>query len=123
MLQVFSIDVYSLLDPGATLSFFTPLKAGMFGILQYVLNKQFMVTTPVGESVVTKRVYTNFPLILPNIVTQVELVEHDMIDFDSILGMHWLHDCFAFSFIDNNNCPVKISKQTHLRVEGGKFYS
>ena len=123
MLKIFTLDVYVLLDPGATLSFVTPLVAKKFDVLPDILHEPFLVSTPLGESVVTKRVYTNFPLILPNIVTQVELVEHDMIDFDSILGMHWLHDCFAFSFIDNNNCPVKISKQTHLRVEGGKFYS
>ena len=33
MLRVFSIDVYSLLDPGATLLFFTSLVAKIFDIL------------------------------------------------------------------------------------------
>ena len=32
---------------------------------------------------------------LPNKVSYVELVEVDMVDFDFILGMDWLHVCFA----------------------------
>ena len=30
-----------------------------------------------------------------NRVTYVALVEHDIFDFDVILGMDWLHACFA----------------------------
>ncbi|XP_069150083.1 uncharacterized protein [Solanum lycopersicum] len=95
MLQVFSIDVYALLDPSATLSFVTPLIARKFDILPDILNEPFMVTTPVDESVVAKRVYKNCPIILPNRVTHVELVELDMVDFHVILGMDWLRDCFT----------------------------
>ena len=54
-----------------------------------------MVTAPVGESVIAKRVYRNWSIMLSNGVTHVELVEVDMIDFDVILGMDWLHACFA----------------------------
>ena len=43
-----------------------------------------MVFTPVGDSVVAKRVYRNCPIMLPNRVTHVELVELDMVDFDVI---------------------------------------
>ena len=47
-----------------------------------------MVSTPVGESVVGKRVYRNHPIIFPNRVTYVELVQLDMFDFDVILVMY-----------------------------------
>ena len=40
-----------------------------------------------GESVVAKRVYRNCPIMLPNRVSYVDLVELDMLDFDVILGM------------------------------------
>ena len=33
---------------------------------------------------------------LPIRISYVEIVEHDMIDFDVILGMDSLHACFAF---------------------------
>ena len=57
MLKVFSIDVYALLDPGDTLYFVTPLIAKKFVILPDILNEPFIVTTSVGELVVSKRVY------------------------------------------------------------------
>ena len=48
MLKVYSIDIYSLLNTGYTLSFFTPLVAKKFYILLDILNGPFMVSTPVG---------------------------------------------------------------------------
>ena len=87
--------MYALLDLGATLSFGTPFIGSKFDIFPAILNEPFMVTTPVADLVVAKREYRDFPIILPNIVTHVELVELDMIDFDMILGMDWLHDFFA----------------------------
>ncbi|XP_069146008.1 uncharacterized protein [Solanum lycopersicum] len=95
MLKVFSIDVYALLDPGDTLSIVTPLVAKKFDILPDILNEPFMVSTSVVELVVAKRIYRNCPIIFVNRVTHVELVELDMVDFDVILGMDWLHACFA----------------------------
>ena len=74
ILKVFSIDVYVLLDPGATLSFVTPLVDKMFDILPDILHEPFIVSTPVGESVVAKKVYRNCPTMLPNRVSYVELV-------------------------------------------------
>ena len=54
-----------------------------------------MVTTLVGDLVVAKSVYINCPIMLPNRVTHVELVKLDMVNFDIILGMDWLDNCFA----------------------------
>ena len=48
-----------------------------------------------GDFVVDKRVYKGCPIALPNRVTLVDLIEVDMIDFHVILGMDWLHVCFA----------------------------
>ena len=59
----------------------------------------FMVSTLVGESVVANRVYRNCSIMLPFRVTHVELVELDMVDFDVILGMDWLHDFFLLLLI------------------------
>ena len=53
------------------------------------------MSTPVGESVVAKRVYQNCSIPLPNRVSNVDLVEIDMLDFDIILGMDWLNNSFA----------------------------
>ena len=45
------------------------------------------MSTPVGEPVIAKRVYTNCPIMLPNRVSYDELVELDMLDFDIIFCM------------------------------------
>ena len=95
MWKIFTLDVYALLDPGATLSFVTPLVARKFYVLPDILNESFMVTTPVSELVVAKMVYRNCPIMFPNRVSYVETVELDILDFDIILGMDWLHACFA----------------------------
>ena len=45
ILQVFSINVYNLLETGATLSFVTPLVASEFYSLLYILNEPFIMST------------------------------------------------------------------------------
>ena len=42
---------------------------------------------------------------LPNRVSYVDLVELDMLDFDVILGMYWLHACFA-----SIDCRTRVVK-------------
>lgn len=85
---MFSIDVYALLHHDLTFSFVTPLVAVRFNF--------FLVSTIVGDFVLVKRFYKGCPVSLRNRVTLVELVELDMLDFDLILGVDWLHSCFAF---------------------------
>ena len=64
-----------------------------------------MVTTPLGESVVVERVYRNCPIMFPNRVSHVKLVELNMVDFDVFLGMNWLHACFA-----SISCRTRVIK-------------
>ena len=54
-----------------------------------------MVTTPVSDSVVARRVHKNCAIMFPNRVIHVELVELDTVDFDVILGMDLSHTFFA----------------------------
>ena len=63
-----------------------------------------------GDSVVTKRVYQKFHVMLPNRVTLVDFVGLDMFDFDIILGMDWLHACFASIDCRTKGSEVPISK-------------
>ena len=121
MLQVFSIDVYDLLDPGTKLSFVTPLISKKFGIFPNILNEPFMASTPVGKLVVAKKVYRNYPLMFPNRVTYVELVELDMIDFDVILRMDWWHACFASMDCRMRVVKFKIPNEPVLEWKRGYF--
>ena len=69
MFKDFSNYVYVLLDPGDTLYFATLLIAR--SLTSDILNEPFMVSTPVGELFVAKRVYSNFTIMIPNRVTYV----------------------------------------------------
>ena len=73
------------------------------------------MSTSVGESVIAKRVYQNFPISFPNRVSNVDLVELDMLDFDIILGMDWLHAYSAS--IDCRTRVVKFNCPNELILE------
>jgi len=105
MFKVFSIYLYALLDHGSTFSFLTPFVAMKFEIFPEVLVEPCLVSTLVGDSVVAKRVYRSCPISLSHRVTLVDLVELDMLDFDAILGMNWLHACYA-----SIDCRTRVVK-------------
>ena len=56
----------------------------------------FSGSTPAGDSVVTKRVYKGRPIILRIRVTYIDLIELDILDFNVILEMDWLHARFLY---------------------------
>ena len=96
MLQVLLTSVYAFLDLGSTLSFVTPLLTLTFEILPKVLHDPIVVSMPLGETVRTNRVYKDCPIVVCGRTTCADLVELPMHDFDVILGMDWLHICYAF---------------------------
>ena len=49
MLNVFSIDLYSLPNPSATLFLFTPSISTKFENIPDIQDEPFMASTPVGE--------------------------------------------------------------------------
>ena len=77
------------------------------------------MSTPVGESVVAKRVYRNCPIMLPNSVSYVDLVELDMLDFDVILGMDWLHAYFASTDCRTRVMTFNFPNEPVVELKGG----
>ena len=77
------------------------------------------MSTLVGESVVAKRVYRICPIMLPNRVSYVELVELDILYFDVILSMDWLHALFVS--IDYRTMVLKFNfpNEPILEWKGG----
>ena len=61
-LRVFYLDVYTLLDPGATISFVTPYIVVNFGVSPKTLSEPFSVSTLVNDPVIARRVYMNYPI-------------------------------------------------------------
>ncbi|KAH0743127.1 hypothetical protein KY290_031120 [Solanum tuberosum] len=80
---------------GATLFFVTPYIVVKFDVSPETLSEPFSVSTPVGHPVIATRVYRNCPVTVSQKVTLTDLVDLEMVDFDVILGMDWLHSCYA----------------------------
>jgi len=100
---VFSYDVYALIDPGSTLSYVTPFVANKFGIEPELISKPLAVSTPIGDSVIARRVYRGCTVMICSRQTSANLFELEMVDFDVIMGMDWLASCYA-----NVDCRTKI---------------
>ncbi|KAH0709554.1 hypothetical protein KY284_010981 [Solanum tuberosum] len=105
MIKVFVFDVYAFLDPGASLSFVTPYVANKFDVLPEKLCEPFCVSKPVGEFFLADRVYRDCPVSVNHKDTMADLIELDMVDFDVILGMDWLHACYA-----SIDCRTRVVK-------------
>ncbi|KAH0669343.1 hypothetical protein KY285_023504 [Solanum tuberosum] len=105
MIQVFDLTVYALLDPGASLSFVTPYVAMNFDVIPEQHSEPFSVSTPVGESILAERVYRDCPISINHKSTMADLIELGMVDFDVILGMDWLHACYA-----SVDCRTRVVK-------------
>ncbi|XP_070004699.1 uncharacterized protein [Nicotiana sylvestris] len=95
ILYVQVIDCYALIDPGSSLSYFTPFIASSFGVEPEQLHEPFSVSNPVGDSITAVRVYRNCVVTICGHATMTDLIELGMVDFDVIMGMDWLYSCFV----------------------------
>ena len=94
-LSIFSHNVYVLIDPGSTLLYVTPLIAVKFERTPELVVKPIEVSTPVGESIIAKRVYHNYVVTVCDHDTLADFIELEMVNFDVIMGMDWLASCYA----------------------------
>ena len=92
-LYIFCFSLYGLLDQGTTFTFVTPLVASKFDLLLEILHEPFLVSTPRGDNIRVERLYRDCPITVLDRVTNANLIEFIMLDFDIILGMDWLHKC------------------------------
>lgn len=95
MLRVFHLDVYLFLDLGSNLTYVTLLAAVTFQVGPEILSQPISVSTLMGESVVDRRVFREFPITILHKILLAYLIELEMVDFDIILGMDLLHLCCA----------------------------
>lgn len=98
--------MYVLMDPGSSFSYVTPLVAVNFEISAEKIPEPILVSTLVGESIVAKQVYKKCPITVLHRVLFTDLIELDMVHFDIILSVDWLHSCYAS--IDRRTRVVKF---------------
>ena len=117
MLQVLSINVYALIDLGSTLSFLTPLVAREFNVLPDALMETFSATTPVGDSIVARIVFRIVLYHCPIMILWLNW--YNLIWLTLIMGMDWLHACFASIDCITRVVKFQFSNKPILEWKGG----
>ena len=100
--KVCSMDGHVLFDLGSTYSYISPYFASRFSEPPTRLDSPFLVSTPMGQSLIVQVVFRSCVVSVCGIDTLVDLMLLEMIDFDVILGMDWLASCHA-----TVNCHLK----------------
>lgn len=68
---------------------------GKLCIVGESLDQPFILSTPVGKSIVSWRVYRGCTTEINNSQTSVYLLELEMVDFNIIMAMDWLASCYS----------------------------
>ena len=100
-LQLSLIQVYALIDPGASHSFVSHRITRNLNVLPSRLNVGMVVSTPLGKNINIDEVYKGVILNIEGAELRADLMPLALDDFDLILGMDWLSrhrarvDCFT----------------------------
>ena len=99
------MDIKSSLYPEAHLSFVTPYVANHFEVFPKKHCEPFYVSNSVGESILAEIVYPDCPIFINQKNTITDLVKFEIVDFDVILDIDWLHSCYA-----SIDCRTRVVK-------------
>jgi len=100
-LQLDTMQVYALIDPGASHSFVSYRIVNNVHVLSSNLGVGVTVSTPSGENIHIDDIYIEVKLYIGGLELRADLMPLDLYDFDVILGMDWLSkhkaqvDCFT----------------------------
>ncbi|WMV13518.1 hypothetical protein MTR67_006903 [Solanum verrucosum] len=80
--------------------------------------KPLEVFTPIGESIIARRIYRNCIVTVCGRDTLIGLVELQMVDCDVIMGMDWLASCYATIDCRTKMVHFHIPKEAVLEWKG-----
>lgn len=95
ILIVCSYFIYTLFDPGSILSYVTPFITRKLSTVPALFWKPFAVSTPIGNSIIAKRVYRGCTIEIVGCQTSADLIVLEMLDIDIIMDMDWLASCYT----------------------------
>jgi hypothetical protein len=85
-----NLNVHVLFDLGATHSFIARTIFTKLGMRVEVVEKGFVIRTPMVNIVETNNMYVGVGVSLTSYETEVDLIPLELHNFDIILGMDWL---------------------------------
>jgi hypothetical protein len=86
-LQLDTMQVYTLIDPGASHSFVAYKIMNNMHVLSSKLGVGVTVSTPLGENIQIDDIYRGVKLYVARLELRVDLMPLELYDFDLILGM------------------------------------
>jgi hypothetical protein len=86
-LQLDIMQVYTLIDPGASHSFVAYKIMNNMHVLSSKLGVGVTVSTPLGENIQIDDIYRRVKLYVGGLELRVDLMPLELYDFDLILGM------------------------------------
>ena len=89
-ISLFDNDAHVLVDSEATHSFISREFIERVGIKMRPTECSMVVSLPIGDSLITNRVYRGSKVTIESHEFEVDLIVLDIHDFDIILGMDWL---------------------------------
>ena len=89
-ISLFDTDAHVLVDSGATHSFISREFIERVGIEMRPTECSMVVSLPMGDSLITNRVYRGSKATIASHELEADLIVLDIHDFDIILGMDWL---------------------------------
>ena len=85
-----NLNVYVLFDLGATHSFIIRRIVTKLGMGVEVVEKRFVIGTPIGNMVETNNMYVEVGVSLAGYEIALNLIPFELHDCNIILGMDWL---------------------------------
>ena len=87
---LYNTIVCALIDPGSTHLFLSTATASNLHQSPGVLEKNLIVSTPLGELIVVRTVYRDCAIQINMVKFPADLIVFPLLDLDIILGMDWL---------------------------------
>lgn len=101
----------------------TPYVAVGFGFEPNVIEEPFTVSTPIGYSIIARMVCRNCVVSILSRDIVDDLIEHDIVDFDAILRIDWLHSCYATLDCKTRKVTFSFTKETPIVWAGSSMES
>ena len=89
-LQLDTMQVYVLIDPGASHSFVAYRIVNNLYVLSSKLGVGVIISTPLGENIHIDDIYKGVKLYVGGLKLRVDLMLSELYDFELIIGMDWL---------------------------------
>jgi hypothetical protein len=86
-LQLDTMQVYALIDPGANHSFVSYRIMNNLHVLSSNLGVEVTISTPLGENIHIDDIYRGVKLYIGGLELRVDLIPLELYDSDLILGM------------------------------------